>query len=224
MEARASSLCWRNKTAGLTLALCVWGCAPRAPDFDYRFILRVEGDPGTPLAGAVVRLGALTAGISDTEGLVPLATHGSEGSALGLQVSCPDGYRSPDLPVSVLLRKVAQPNRYPEYRVSCPPTRRALVVAVRAEHAPNLPIMRLGREVARTDATGSAHVLVESAPEDTVELTLDTSSNPRLRPRSPSARFRVGHADDIVVFNQSFELEKPKLVGHRPPAGPIRIH
>ncbi len=63
-----------------------------------------------------------------------------------------------------------------------------------------------------------------SPPEETVELSLDTSSNPRLRPHDPSARFRVGQADDLVVLDENFQLEGggPHVVRavHK---GPVRI-
>jgi hypothetical protein len=219
------SLAGRSFAVVLAAGVVLGGCGAPETAFEYRFLLRVEGDPGTPLAGAVVRRGAAIAGKSGPDGIVRLTAHGAEGSSLGFQVSCPEGHRSPALPVSILLRKLVQKDRYPEYRVSCPPLHRTLVVAVRAERGANLPVMHLGREVGRTDASGAAHVVVESAPEETVELTLDTNAQPLLRPRNPSARFRVKQADELVVYNQSFELERARVTGGgaRRPVGPVRI-
>ena len=59
---------------------------------------------------------------------------------------------------------------------------RRVVVAVRAENGPNLPVTYLGRAVGRTDASGAAHVLLAMHPGDQFSLGLDTSGNKRIPP------------------------------------------
>ncbi|HYO97913.1 MAG TPA: hypothetical protein VER33_25585 [Polyangiaceae bacterium] len=222
------SLLWTSpvgaRAAALAVALgALASCAARDTTSEYRVGVRIQGDPGRPLPGAFVGLNGKRIGASNQAGLVTLAIRGTEGTVLSIQVTCPEGYRSPTSPLAVILRQVAQQGRHPEYVVSCPPTQRTLVVAVRAEQGAHLPVLYLGREVARTDATGTAHVLLRSAPEETVELTLDTTPNARLRPRSPSARFRVGQSDELVLFNQSFEMQALRQPKRQKASGPIRI-
>jgi hypothetical protein len=59
---------------------------------------------------------------------------------------------------------------------------------------------------------GIAHALVRAKPGDTVDLTLDTSAIPRLRPASPSTSFVVKPQDDTFVFDQKLVEEKAPRV------------
>lgn len=219
----------RDPTLVLSLALLQGvlpcGCAPAQKVSSYYIALRVQSDPGRPLGKARVSFEGKAAGTSDERGLVQLSVSGSEGASVNFTVECPQGYRSPASPVSAVLRRANERDRHVEYSVLCPPVFRTVVVAVRADRGANLPILQLGKEVARTDAAGAAHLVLKSAPEESIELTLDTSANPALRPRSPTTRFRVGQSDEILVFNQAFNLEVPKRASVRPraPRGPIRI-
>jgi hypothetical protein len=201
------------------------GCdsAPQLATFPVA--LRIQSDPGRPLAGARVVYRGEAAHVSDDQGLVALSLQGVEGTSVSFNIECPEGHRAPSAPLSVVLRRANEADRRPEYAVLCPPLFRTVVVAVRAERGASLPVVQLGREVGRTDASGAAHVVLQSAPEETVELTLDTSAHPLLRPRNPTTRFRVGQSDDILVFNQAFNSDKPKLVVRSKPRseGPIRI-
>jgi hypothetical protein len=200
------------------------GCVPERQATSYPIAVRVQSDPGRPLGGARVLYQGKAAGVSDEHGLVKLSVQGAEGTTVNFGIECPEGHRSPSGPLSVVLRRANESNRHPEFAVLCPPVLRTVVVAVRADHGANLPIVQLGREVGRTDRSGAAHVLLKSAPEETLELTVDTSSNPALRPRNPTTRFRVGQSDDILVFNQAFSVETPRATGApRRPRGPIRI-
>jgi hypothetical protein len=118
----------------------------------------------------------------------------------------------------VPLRKLAEPGALPEFSVSCQPLTRSVVVAVRADNGPDLPVRYLGQEVARTDASGAAHLLLSLAPQEEFELTLDTSDRraENLRPQNPSARFTVKDGDEILTFNVPFAIEsravaKPRI-------------
>jgi hypothetical protein len=93
---------------------------------------------------------------------------------------------------------------------------RSVVVAVKSENGPNLPVMYLNRPVARTDAAGAAHFLLQMAPGAQFVVTLDTSENAKLKPANPSKPFTVGQNDDIFVFEQKFETEKTRVVVARP--------
>ncbi|HEX4339105.1 MAG TPA: hypothetical protein VH062_24525 [Polyangiaceae bacterium] len=200
------------------------GCDGAPARSDYGLSIRVDSDPGRPLTGAQVKLGDKKIGVTGQSGVVKAIAHGAEGDVLSFEITCPEGYQSPSRPLAVVLRRLSEKDRVPEYVAECRPTERTLVVAVRAEHGPNLPVMYLGREVARTDRSGAAHLSLRSPPEETVELSLDTSSNPRLRPHEPSARFRVGQADDLVVLDENFQLEGGGThVVRAVHKGPVRI-
>jgi hypothetical protein len=204
----------------LASALALVCCAAPPAVRDYPALLAIEGDPGAPLAGVEVTQGAHRVGESDRRGTVALQLRGTEGQVVALQIHCPVGYRSPPDPLSVVLRRISESDRSPIYPARCEPLLRTVVVVVRGDRGPGLPVLFLGREVARTDSAGAAHLLLKSSPEDTVELTLDTSGNPGLRPKNPSARFRVGAHDDLLVFSQKFE---PAKVAKRPAQRAPRI-
>jgi hypothetical protein len=220
-----------SRTLVLSLATALagsllWGCAPAQPVSSYRIAFRVQSDPGRPLAKARISFEGRVAAVSDERGLARLSVSGSEGGNVNLTVECPDGYRSPSAAISAVLRRANESDRDAEYAVSCPPVFRTVVIAVRADRGVNLPILQLGREIGRTDGSGAAHVVLKSPPEESLELTLDTSANPALRPHNPTTRFRVGQSDDILVFNQVFSLDTArKRTGGaaRAPRGPIRI-
>lgn len=208
----------------LVLPLLIGACGQKDISRRYEFVVRVTSDPGQPLAGVGVVHRGKQVGVSGADGSVKLSARGNEGEALSFDLRCPEGYRGPSAPLSIPLRTSADSSRRPEYAGSCAPTTRTLVIAVRAEHGENLPVRYLGREVARTDRSGAAHLLLKIAPEDALELTLDTSEQPALRPKSPVLRLTASATDDLLVLNQAFEKPAPPPVVYRPRhKGPERI-
>ena len=100
--------------------------------------------------------------------------------------------------------------------MTCPPTLRRVVVAVKAENGPNLPVVYLNKVITRTDVSGAAHFALEVAPGAQFQVTLDTGENTKLKPPSPSKPFTVPQHDDILVFDQKFEVEKTRVFVSRP--------
>ena len=189
----------------------------------YELVVHVESDPNHPLSGARLLRGGQELGVSAADGRVAVRATGKEGERVELEVVCPTGFRSPEVALSVTLRHAVGSSERPEYFATCPPLTRKLVIAARLEHGVNLPIRYLGRELARSDSDGVAHLLLEGEADKTVELTVDTSEQPQLRPKSPTARFRIGNRDDVVVLAQSFQTStKPVVHSHRA-SGPVRI-
>jgi len=209
------------------LLLCLLtGCANigREPKpTRYEFVVHVESDPSHPLAGARLLHGGRELGVSANDGHITVRATGSEGERIELEVACPTGFRSPEAALRVTLRHAVGTSERPEYFTACPPLTRKLVVAARLEHGANLPIRYLGRELARSDSDGVAHLLVEGETDKTVELTVDTSEQPQLRPKNPTARFRIGNRDDIVVLAQTFQSSKKPVAHRHRPSGPVRI-
>lgn len=216
----------RGSAALSVLALgLLTGCdAKQATQFATR--VKVESDPGQPVAQAKLLRDGETLAATGADGTANLALLGAPGERVTLQVLCPSGYRAPDKALSIVLRPLLE-SRTPEYRVRCPPLLRSVVVAVRAQHGPNLPVKYLGRELARTDASGACHALLKLGAGETATLTLDTSApeHAGLIPRNPELKITVPERDELLVFDQSFrrELEKPKKRAGRVATGPTRI-
>jgi hypothetical protein len=188
-------------------------------------LVRVESDPGAPLAGVAVLVDGAERGTTGEDGRARLSLVGVEGDMHDVSVRCPAGFQSPAKPISAPLHRIADPAKMPEYSVLCPPLERKVIVAVRAENGPNLPVRYLDNEVARTDASGSAHVELSMRPGDSFELTLSTTEpgNEKLRPRSPSAPFTARAQDDILVFDQQFTREKDPVRRIAAPARPRHL-
>ncbi|APR84414.1 Hypothetical protein A7982_09763 [Minicystis rosea] len=193
------------------------------PPPPQEILLRIAGDPGQPLKGATVQYNGKKVSESNAEGIAPLKLNGKDGEVYDLTITCPDGYLSPSKPLSVMLKRLADTTKKPEYDISCPPTTRTVVVAVRADNGANLPVLYLGREVARTDAAGAAHVMFKLKSDESFNLVLGTEGQDRLRPQNPTASFVVRERDDVFTFDQKFELEKKRPTGGGGRRGPQRI-
>ena len=206
------------------LAPLALACAPKAAP-SYRALLRIQGDPGRPIAGANISYKDKSIGITNSEGVVELKLKGRDGQVFDLVVTCPNGYQSPPKPIPITIRRLAEPDAMPEYHASCPPLLRNVVVAVRAVNGPGLPVVFLGKERTRTDASGAAHLLLQVPPNQSIQLALDTSGSERLRPKSPAATFEVRNDDEVFVLEQKFSEERPRVArgGWRRSGGPTRL-
>lgn len=191
----------------------------------YEFAIRVTGDPGQPVAGAVLTFKSQAVAKSDASGLAKLSAHGQEGESLEFGVSCPEGFRSPSSPVSVRLTRLSANGRLPEYQVSCAPALRNVVIAVRAVNGADLPVQYLGQEVARTDSSGAAHFMLRVEPGEELEVKLDTQSKRWLKPQDPTVRFLTRSEDELFVFDQPFVAPRENRHSFATTGkGPIRIH
>jgi hypothetical protein len=191
--------------AGVLVALLGLACKEQDLSRDYELIVKVSSDPGRGLAGARASVKGRELGVSDSSGAVAIHVRGHEGDVMSIDIACPSGHRPP-APVRVPLRHVSHDVK-PEFAALCTPLSHSIVVAVRAERGPHLPLLHLGRELARTDASGAAHVLLDVASDDVVELVLDTSEQPRLRPKNPMLRIQPGRQDEITAISQEFTLQ-----------------
>ncbi len=210
--------------ASVSLLGCDLLKRPEPKPFEAR--VKVFGDPGQPLKGADVWYKQKKVGVTDDAGLVNFRLKGAEGEVYDLTVKCPTGFTSPSKPVSVVLRNTSDPTQRPEYQVDCIKSSRTVVVAVRADSGANLPVMYLGKEAARTDASGAAHVFLEVPPNQVFQLSIATEGDggKDLRPQNPTATFEVKQADDVFVFDQKFKVEKKKVRGGKAkPKGPTPI-
>jgi hypothetical protein len=188
-------------------------------------VVRVESDPGKPLTDVVVSFSGKKIGVTDGDGVAEIQLAGAEGEVFQVSVTCPKGFESPTTPIRITYRRLAESSKRPQYDVQCPPKTRTVVVAVRADGAANIPVTLLGREIARTDGSGAAHVVLTLEPGEQFALQLDTSADEfsGLKPQNPVASFGVGHQDDIFTFDQKFEAKKKKRYRRRGPRGPVKI-
>ena len=208
------------------LALMGSGCgkqldAPPPPPF--KVSIKVDSDPNHPLAGAHVLHQDKEVGLTQPDGRALVQLKGSEGDIAQLVIKCPDTNQQPP-PITVALRRLAD-QKMAEYSIQCPPLVRRVVVGVRADNGPNLPVVFLGATVARTDASGAAHFALDVKPGEQFEVQLKTDDQPKLSPKNPTRSFVMPPRDEVVVFNQAFSLEKKKVVYHAPvkPTGPKPI-
>ncbi len=207
------------------IALFVVGGCEEPPRPTFPAVVRIESDPDAPVPGALLLRDGATLATTDSEGRAELRFMGIEGEILEIKVQCPEEYESP-AGVTVPLRRAVD-GKTPEYTATCAPRYRKVVVAVRATIGNDLPLVYLGRPVARTDGYGVAHALVIAKPGETLDFTIDTSSRPRLRPQNPATQYIVKPVDDEYVFEPKFTEEKlpppppkpkpalPTLIGSR---------
>jgi hypothetical protein len=215
----------------LALACAVLGlgaCAKEPPVPVYECTVHVASDPGVPLPDVQLFSSGVRLGATDKSGNAKLQLRGVEGGTAAIDVRCPNGFRQRGEPIVVTLKGMLNAKQLPEYRTLCAPELRTIIVAVRAEQGPNLPVLHLGQEVAKTDTSGTAHVSLKQAPNAEFELTLSTLEAKQLRPQNPSLKFVVRDRDEVLPMVQRFTLErgaKPKVKQKPPPkdVGPVRL-
>jgi hypothetical protein len=193
------------------------------PPPPFEIAIRVESDPGRPVQGAIVMKGGKEGPLTGPDGRVVLKIQGMEGESIDLGVKCPADYVSPTKPITVSLRRIS--GKLAEYDALCPPTLRRLVVAIRADNGPNIPVLYLGKELTRTDPNGSATLLFQLRPGEGFELALDTNERgyERIRPQNPTAAFTMKPYDDVVTFDQKFTWLARPVVYKAPPPRPVQI-
>lgn len=219
------------------------GCEEAAPPTPYPVRFIATADPGEPLAGVSIAAGGVTA-VTDTSGTLAIELSGAEGLSIPVTATCPDGHRLAVAPSPLMLRRVIDlatgAPAVLQVTISCPPTSRHGIVVIRAGGTgvrEGIPVMVDGREAARTDRSGVAHVALDMAAGSTFQVQLATSTVlPTLRPADPSMPFTFRDADEIFVFDRPFDEEAPppppRRHGgrrHTPPAaapvhvGPVNI-
>ena len=209
------------------------GCSKRQgpPPVPFRTTFAAQSDE-EPLSGVEVTVDGRRVGVTGEDGLLTVELRGREGSAVAVAATCPTGYRPPE-PIPPLRLQRFRGLRTHESRlevtVSCAPSEREVAVLVRTGDQAGIPVLIHGREVARTSEGGVAHVLLRRPPNTTFRLALDTTGRD-LHPQSPEMIFTVPDRDDVLIFDQPFEVEAPRRGRARvrrsrppPPNVPTRI-
>lgn len=214
-------------TLGLIASSLATGCTKASAQppsaMPFTVAIAVEGDPGRPVTGAEILRSDKTVATTGTDGRAELTLAGVDGQTIDASIKCPAGHTSPPRPVSIRLARAGD-GKAPVVKVSCPPSQRKVVVAIKAENGANLPVVVLGQVITHTDASGAAHFAIDAVPGGQFDVLLDTSGkeNARLKPQSPSRPFTVGQSDDIFIYDQKFDVEKKKRARHAKakPTGP----
>ena len=217
----------RRKAAGVlgaAMLAALGGCGEEPPPPRFPVTFTAEADPGDRLAGVGISANGAPIGATGADGTLRVDLTGPEGSPVQIGATCPDGHRQPTSLPMITLRRVVSLDPATaalglQVSISCPPTQRHGVVVVRAggdSPQPNLPVMIDGREVARTDSSGVAHVALDMQPGQSFGVLLATNDFPNLRPQSPRMSFVFPDQDELFVFDQRFEVEQPERPRARP--------
>jgi hypothetical protein len=191
----------------------------------YPLVFRSLDEDGEPLPGVQVLAGGERLGTTGADSALSVRLTGREGMAVDFDLRCPAGTRPHGDKASLRLRTLEGPP--PEIELVCGRDKRMAALIVSAPGFADLPVLLHDREVARTDASGTAHFLVEGEPHMPMRVVLDTGSRPRLVPAFPHKDFQIGARDEIVVFTPALVeaplLEKKKVVkkAKAPPPPPI---
>src|SRR5258706_12508975 len=93
----------RMSRSVLFAACLALGCQAKQTPVPYRLSIRVAGDPGKPLADAVISRGATEIARTNSGGVASFELQGTEGDTIGIDVACPQGFKSPAAPVQCLV-------------------------------------------------------------------------------------------------------------------------
>lgn len=196
--------------AAVLASLC--GCEEEAPPPTYRVTFTARSD-SEPLPGVRIAADGQPLGETGEEGTLRVDLPGREGQTVAVNAQCPEGHRAPaQLPLLTLrtfrLLDPAAAERGIEMTIQCPPSERTAAVVIRTGEQGDLPIHMNGREMARTDENGIAHLVLQLQPHATFRLNIDTSARENLQPQNPGATFTLGDADEIFLFDQPFQEKR----------------
>jgi len=208
---RSWGRCLVSALGALTLTATL-SCQPPPPPPATSLAIRARAETGAALSNVEIFAGSALVARTDAEGRAHVNLTGADGLTFELKIKCPEGFRSPLEPLIVRRIVLAGPSNVPEYAVTCHATRHTLVVVVRADGRPGLPVVYLGKTIAQTDRSGVAHVMMDMDVRERVELTISTAGkeNEKLHPQNPVQYFELADSDAIQFFDVTFSRD-PKV-------------
>ena len=199
------------KLRGLLLGVVILaGCKhledPPPPPFQVGFTVTTEKDKGLPVAEAEVTRNSHPMGKTGADGRLTLTFHGSEGDKIDVYVKCPEGFRSPDRPITVALLRLSD-GKMADYPATCEPSEHKVVVSITADNGAFIPVLLLGKQVATLDESGAATFMLSGHPGDHLDFRLDTTDEKfkLLQPQSPTVQLDVQGEDHIYPLDQPFK-------------------
>jgi len=216
----------------MMLLLSSWalgGCEDQTPHLTLTLALEARDDDDHPVAGARFWLDGQQLGQSDARGALRARLRGQPGQRFALTIACPAAYRTPQAERELSLSQLRDA-RPLQLTARCQPLSRraALIVSARGVAGARLPVLVDGRSAGQLEPDGTAHILITRRPHSEIRVGLDSRLQPALVPRNPVRSFRLGDADEILLFDQDFSRPK-RRTRHRPPPAspprrPYRIH
>lgn len=187
--------------------------------------------------GATIYFGRQEIGASNGRGMLRLDVPGTDGQRFPIFAQCPAGFRPAEGARTLQLVRFASDHpRHREFgvemKIECPPVERLAAVIVKAGKLANVPVMRNGREVGRTDASGVAHIGFRAKPGERFKFVLDTSARRyrRVRPANPESRlYKMPDRNELFVWDVDFDYPRdpPPIVvpgaGPRKPCLPTEV-
>ena len=216
-------------SAARVLLAAIWGLlgcteqpGPQPSESTFVVTITAQRSATEPLGGVKLLDGnKKLLGTTDASGKVTLRLTGAEGDTAEITVKCPDAYASPEKPTVVGLRHLAAGSPQPTFSVDCQALVHTVVVGIRTENGPNLPVVRLDQVVGQTNAFGAAHLLVEASTGEQITFLLETPKN--LRPQNPTLTFVASDRDEMVLLEQKFTVVKRKVHVKPRPQLPTKI-
>jgi len=200
---------WAAGIVACVLSLVWVACEEPGPVVaSYPVLIRAASEDGEPLVGIPIVSRSTVIGRSDETGALLVQMQGQEGLDVSFTAQCPAGSKPIGVPPTLRLRTLGGGAR-PEVEVSCGRDKRTAALLVSAPGFAGLPVLVHDREVGRTDATGTAHLLLQGDPSTPLRVVLDTRSLPNVVPPSPHRDLQIGSRDDIVVFAPELAEAKP---------------
>jgi hypothetical protein len=197
-------------------------CKPPPPPPPVTVFVKVVDEAKAPVQHAEIASQSQIITTTNIDGRAEITVSGREGATFLVDVRCPQGYRSPEVPLEI--RRLDNGSATaPEYVTKCNRLRHRLVVNVNLK-APNgasvagLPVLYLGKPLTKTDAEGKAKVVLEGDVLERVDLTVDTNdaSFAKYHPQNPVGSFEIPNLDGETAFEVKFTVDKPpprKAVG-----------
>jgi hypothetical protein len=196
------------------------GCADAQTSREATIAVDVADDQGRALSGIPILLDDTPIATTDGHGHARAIVQAVQTGRVRVRAQCPAAYRDAEARSVALSRADAQTPPL-TLRVICAPKLRTLAVVVRAPGGEGLTLRADGAPVAQVAADGTAHVVLQRAPETSLRLSLDTADAPKLSPQFPAREVQVVDRDEIVVFNQVLTSHTPAL--RRAAPKPTRI-
>lgn len=211
------------------------GSCQEEPPAPYDIMVEASDDNGTPLPEVKIRMGEQM-GTTSEEGTLLASIPGTDGMPVEFEINCPSGFRLLDAPKQINLRRIHQIGTK-EFApivvgVRCTPLMRQAVVLLHlGEVGAGLPYSVNNVPKGETDASGTAHILLEDIASRRFTVEIDTSSDPEIRPLSPSRTFMMPDKDTFFAYEllMSKEAEKKAPTRRRRrsrprgPSGPTRL-
>jgi hypothetical protein len=207
-------------------------CACSESEGRFPVVVSTVSDDG-PIAGVTVTLGKAVAGKTGADGKLSVNVRGKEGTKVTVSTDVPKGYKlAPGGATALVLRRLTEvegsdgkAHLLPvEHLVKFVPLVRQYAVLVRVG-VPGLDVETFGTRQAVTNSRGVAMFLYQGAPGDELQVKVDTSSHPELRPQNPTANFLLGPRSEAYVVKEKFgTFKKAAPKAHKPThVGPVRL-